>query len=339
MPQISIIVPVYNAEKYLPKCIDSLLSQTFKDIEIILINDGSTDSSPEICEKYSIKDQRIIVVSKENEGLAKARQDGIEKAHADYISFLDSDDYYEPTFCETMFNRMVKVGADLVECDYYKEINDSRMEHRLYVDDMGLSQKMFYDRTVRKNIVNGTEAVVVWNKLYRKSIIECAIVDYGSSPLEDYVFNAQYYTMVERYEYVHQCLTNYRQVPMSLSRKCNLQTYEILKKSEAIKVHCLEKMGMVTEVDKREDAFWFVNYTVNFLNQYLLSDEPYSDDFIRQILMDEMLCGKCTQISTDNRFAYFIATGRTERAIQYLKNKAQVDKMKILLSKIKRVFF
>lgn len=103
MPQISIIVPVYNAEKFLPQCIESLLAQTFQDIEIILVNDGSTDSSLDICEKYAKIDTRITIISKDNEGVAKARRDGIMKASAEYITFIDSDDYYEPEFCKKMF--------------------------------------------------------------------------------------------------------------------------------------------------------------------------------------------------------------------------------------------
>lgn len=338
MPQISIIVPVYNAEKYLPQCIDSLLSQTLQDIEIILVNDGSTDLSLDICEKYARKDPRITIISKNNKGVAKARCDGIRKASADYISFIDSDDYYEPDFCEKMYTCITRSDADLVECDYYNVFDTYRTEHRIYSSDMELNTNKFYEIVVRKTIVNGSEAVVLWNKLYRKELIKQTIKEFGENQLEDYLFNAQYYTAVKRYKYIHQCLTNYRQVSMSLSRKCNLQAYEILKKTELIKEECLKRMGLVTDGDQREDAIWFVNYTVNFLRQYLLSNIPHSDEFIRQILMDEILCRKCIQIAQDNRFAYFIVNGRTERAIQYLKNKTQVDKMKILLSKIKRVF-
>lgn len=339
MPLISIIVPVYNVEKYLPQCIDSLLSQTLKDIEIILVNDGSTDSSLKICDQYAEKDQRITIISKKNEGLAKARRDGLEKANAEYISFLDSDDYYEPTFCEAMYTHMVRLNADLVECDYYKTSDSWQKEHQLYDADMDLTKELFHNRIVRKTIVNGTEAVVVWNKLYRKCIIECAILEYGNSPLEDYIFNIQYYTMVERYGYIHQCLTNYRQVPMSLSRKCNLQAYEILKRAEIIKEGCLEKMGLVTDADKIEGAVWFVNYTMNFLNQYLLANIPHSDAFIRKILMDEMLCRKCVRIAQDNQFAWLITNDRIGRAIRQLRNNARLEKAKILLSRIKHMVF
>lgn len=144
--------------------------------------------------------------------------------------------------------------------------------------------------------------------------------------------------MVKRYEYIHQCLTNYRQVPMSLSRKCNLQAYEILKRAETIKEGCLEKMGLVTDADRIEDAVWFVNYTINFLHQYLLANITHSDTFIRQILMDEMLCQKCVQIAQDNQFARLIVNDRIGKAIRQLKNKAKQEKIKMLLSRLKRTF-
>lgn len=337
MPLISIIVPVYNVERYLSQCIDSLLSQTLVDIEIILINDGSTDFSLKICDQYAEKDQRIIIISKKNEGPAKARRVGLEKANAEYISFLDSDDFYEPMFCEIMYTHMVRSNADLVECDYYKVSDSCRMKHELYDSEMDLTKELFHNKIVRNTIVNGTEAVVVWNKLYRKCIIERTIHEYGGRTLEDYVFNTQYYSMVEHYQYIHQCLTNYRQVPMSLSRKCNLQTYETLKKAEVIKDDCLGKMGLITEADKRDDAVWFMNYTINFLCQYLLEDIVHSDAFMSKILTDEMLYQKCVHIAQENQFARLIINGGVARALRQMKNKARLEKAKILLSRIKRM--
>lgn len=336
MPQISIIVPVYNAEKFLPQCLESLLAQTFQDIEMILVNDGSTDSSLEICEKYAKIDHRITILSKDNEGVAKARRDGIMKASAEYISFIDSDDYYEPDFCEKMFSRIRKTDADLVECDYYSVSGNARKEHRIYSCDMGLDTEKFYEIVVRKTIVNGYEAVVLWNKLYRKELITKAVKEFGDNQLEDYLFNTQYYTMVERYEYIHQCLTNYRQVPMSLSRKCNLQAYEILKRAETIKEGCLEKMGLVTDADRIEDAVWFVNYTINFLRQYLLADITHSDEYIEHILQSEMFNEKCSLISQSDTFAQLITEKKYKGALRKIKRDAIIKKIRINLSRIKR---
>lgn len=98
MPKISVIVPVYNTEEYLPRCIDSILAQTFTDFELILINDGSTDNSGEICDEYAAKDKRIIVIHKENGGVCSARNKGIEIAQGEWIAFVDSDDIISPTY-------------------------------------------------------------------------------------------------------------------------------------------------------------------------------------------------------------------------------------------------
>lgn len=119
MTKISIIVPIYNASAYLKKCIDSLLNQTLKDIEIILINDGSTDDSKDIVKSY--KDKRIVFIDKKNEGIGITRNLGISKACGEYISFVDSDDYVDKCFCEKMYRKAVESDCDIVICDHYED--------------------------------------------------------------------------------------------------------------------------------------------------------------------------------------------------------------------------
>ena len=105
MDKISIIVPVYNAQKYLKKCIDSIINQTYKNIEILLINDGSKDKSLKICKEYEKKDSRIIVIDKQNKGVSNTRNVGIKKSTGDYIVFIDSDDCFELDAIETMYKK------------------------------------------------------------------------------------------------------------------------------------------------------------------------------------------------------------------------------------------
>ena len=112
--KISVIVPVYNVEKYLSRCVDSILGQTFSDLEVILVNDGSGDSSGSICDSYAAKDSRIRVIHKENGGLSSARNAGIDAASGEYLAFVDSDDWIEPEMYETMLALTEKYGADLV---------------------------------------------------------------------------------------------------------------------------------------------------------------------------------------------------------------------------------
>ena len=121
MSQISIIIPVYNAEKTLIKCLDSVQRQTFKDYEVILINDGSSDNSAEICQKYCARDERFKLVNQENGGPSKARNRGIDEAKSKYIMFVDSDDYIDQDMLDTLFVATEASSADLTICGYYVE--------------------------------------------------------------------------------------------------------------------------------------------------------------------------------------------------------------------------
>ena len=116
MPELSIIVPVYKVEKYLPRCIDSILAQTFGDFELILIDDGSPDGCGRICDEYAKKDKRIVVIHQKNMGVSAARNAGLDIAHGRYIGFVDSDDWIEPQMYEVMMDAIRENGADMAVC-------------------------------------------------------------------------------------------------------------------------------------------------------------------------------------------------------------------------------
>lgn len=116
--RISVIVAVYNVEKYLSKCIESILNQTYKNLEIILIDDGSSDKSGDICDSYAKQDSRIKVIHRENKGIAYTRNEGLDTAKGDYITFVDSDDYIHPQMYELMMRKLREQNADVVACDY-----------------------------------------------------------------------------------------------------------------------------------------------------------------------------------------------------------------------------
>lgn len=125
---ISIIVPVYNTEKYLPSCLDSILSQTISDWECVLVDDGSKDNSGQICDEYAARDSRFVVIHKPNEGVAKARITAYEHSHGELITFIDSDDTVSPLYLEKLSRPILEEKADMVSCDYYKLENDRREE-------------------------------------------------------------------------------------------------------------------------------------------------------------------------------------------------------------------
>ena len=120
MPKISIIVPIYNVEKYLDRCVRSLCNQTLQDIEIILVDDQSPDDCPRMCDEYAKQDSRIIVIHKKNGGLGYARNSGMKVATGEYVAFVDSDDYVDLDMFESMYNSAKKYDADFVRVDNYK---------------------------------------------------------------------------------------------------------------------------------------------------------------------------------------------------------------------------
>ena len=116
--KISIIVPIYNSEEYLTKCIESIICQTYRDLEIILIDDGSTDSSPDICDRYKSADERIIVIHKENGGNTSARKAGLAIATGEYVGFVDSDDWIEPAMYETLYGICSENNLEMISCGF-----------------------------------------------------------------------------------------------------------------------------------------------------------------------------------------------------------------------------
>ena len=161
MAKISLIVPVYNTGKYLNKCLESLISQTYKDIEIIIINDGSTDNSEEIIKSY--KDKRIKYFSKKNEGIGKTRNLGIEKSNGEYLAFVDSDDYLSEFFCEKMLKKAFGDNCDIVICNYYVD-HDNQLKKIDFIDFLDTSL------TETPSLINSVN-LGPCNKIYKKDLL------------------------------------------------------------------------------------------------------------------------------------------------------------------------
>lgn len=163
MADISIIVPIYNAEKFIKKCVDSLLNQTKKELEFILINDGSTDKTHDILKTY--KDKRIKYFKNKNQGIGKTRNFGIEKATGKYIIFIDSDDYIAPTTCEELYNKAIKEKADVVVCDFFKVYDNGSIE------DINLPSFKTSKLKDNPNILIDIN-LSPWNKIYSTKLIK-----------------------------------------------------------------------------------------------------------------------------------------------------------------------
>jgi len=206
MPKVSIIVPVYNVYEYIDRCIESLVTQTFKDIEIILINDGSTDKTIEKLEYWKDKDSRIIVINNENNGAAFSRNYGINISRGEYISFIDADDYCEITMIEKMYTAIKKFNADYVFCDYYV----------IYEDGKKSEAKIDIDLNQPTTLKDKKELLFkldpnVWNKLYKKSLLIDNNIFFNDQVLKchDLPFTTVVLTKATKIIQVKECLYYY----------------------------------------------------------------------------------------------------------------------------------
>ena len=167
-PLISVIVPVYKVEQYLGRCVESILAQTYQNTEILLVDDGSPDRCPQICEEYAKAYPKIRVFHQENKGLSGARNTGIDHAGGEYLAFIDSDDVWSPCFLESLYKALTENDADISQCRWEYMHGDSIIEPY----DSGAERTCFTGREMLANlyIQTGAYFVVAWNKLYKKEL-------------------------------------------------------------------------------------------------------------------------------------------------------------------------
>ena len=216
MPKVSIIVPVYNVEKYIDKCLSSLVNQTLNDIEIIIVNDGSIDNSEQIILKYKEKyPSKIVYLKKENGGLSDARNFGMPYAKGDYIAFLDSDDYVELDTYEKLYNRAIQTDADMVECDFYWEYSDKK------IHDTSANYK-------DESNMYANARVVAWNKLYKKDLIINSGIKFPKGlRYEDLEFFYKILPQLKKIELINEPLIHYVQRDDSITYVQNEKTADI----------------------------------------------------------------------------------------------------------------
>lgn len=248
MKKVSVIVPVYKVEKYLAACVDSICNQTYTNLEIILVDDGSPDMCGKICDEYRLRDERIIVVHKDNEGLGKARNSGLEVATGDFICFVDSDDWIVESAIECWVAAQSKYNADIVMCNFDK-VNDAGKvlyEYRITTDEReyigdSVQKEIFWQMIGRSSDIKEdfTVNMCVWTNLYKREIIERERIRFLSEReylSEDICFNLQYLLSSNVAVMIPDALYRYRFNPMSLTnhykedeykKACNL--YEQVK--------------------------------------------------------------------------------------------------------------
>lgn len=267
MAEISIIVPVYNVEKYLGNCIKSILNQTFKDYELILVNDGSTDKSGEICDKYEKIDSRIKVIHKNNGGQSSARNAGLDIACGKYIGFIDSDDSIHPRMYEILYDLIKKHKADISCCNYkniyslYTEYNTDIEQTEVIEMDNIQAINNLYDKEI------GVRLVVPWNKLYSKHLFDDIRYEVGRIHEDEFIIHRILYKC-RKIVYANNELYHYLQREGSIMSKISYKKKVDALLSQSDRMRFCRKVGLI-------DMCNYISkiYEYNFFTLYMEIDK------------------------------------------------------------------
>lgn len=212
---VSIIVPIYNVEKYLDKCIQSIVNQTYKYIEIILINDGSTDGCLDICRKWSFLDDRIKIINKKNGGLSDARNTGIVNSSGEYLFFVDSDDWIECNIIERLITLCNKYNSEIAICEYISAYDEDRRinDSNRILDEV----KLFNKKDILYNLYNDlyVTTIVSWNKLYKRELFNNINFPVGKIHEDEFTIYKLLYK-ANKIAYIKDKLYYYRQRQQSI---------------------------------------------------------------------------------------------------------------------------
>ena len=214
MVQITIILPVYNVEKYLRQCLDSIVNQTFKDFECLCINDGSTDKSLSILQEYAQKDERFKIVTQENKGLSVTRNVGIKNTNTKYLTFIDSDDWITENYLEVLYNKIEETNADIVRASYkfyFEEDNSYKSAKIREIHKININNNI-------ERLYKGYAGAFVWAKLYKTSLIKDNNIRFYEGKIsEDCPFSSLVYLYSKKIIFVSDELLFYRKHSLSIT--------------------------------------------------------------------------------------------------------------------------
>ncbi|GAA6381916.1 glycosyltransferase [Intestinibacter bartlettii] len=302
--KISVIVPIYKVEDYLHRCVDSIINQTYTNLEIILVDDGSPDNCPMICDEYAEKDSRIRVVHKKNGGLSDARNAGLDIATGEYIMFIDSDDFVDTEMMGSMMRNMIDDNVDMVVCNI-KYVYEDREVVKYNQSDRILDRYEAMEEYLKDGVVQA----VAWNKLYKKSLINNMRYKVGKTN-EDEFFTYKIVDKTEKIYYNSRPFYNYIQRDSSIMGKYSIKRLDGVEASYERLNFIKKKYPTLYEKEKKT----FVNLCI------------YSYQMIlREPNLDKDKQGR----KTLNNYRKKIKFNKTE-----LKNYSYKDKLKIYLSKI-----
>lgn len=306
MTDISIIVPVYNAEKYLKKCLDSLVNQTKKELEFILINDGSADKSEEIIKTY--KDKRIKYFKNKNQGIGKTRNFGIEKATGKYIMFLDSDDYFSNDACEILYKTAEKEKADLIVFDYYRVEKENLNEVKI---ESFNATNIKDDPNLLLKINLGP-----CNKIYKSDLIKNNDIKFEENlKYEDTLFVVKAIYKAKKIIKLNKCLHYYIIHEKSETTVRDKKVFDILKIVDKIRNYLKNDKSIKETVDK---------LTVQILTNYTIQQRYQSDKNIAMKFIDSAFDYLSENVPDYKNNKYYSGRSFVKRTIEKSKTLTKV---------------
>ncbi|MGL4866621.1 MAG: glycosyltransferase family 2 protein [Cetobacterium sp.] len=285
-PKVSIVVPVYKVEKYLERCIDSILNQTYKNLEVILVDDGSPDRCGEICDKYAQNDERVKSYHKKNGGLSDARNYGMKYITGEYTLFLDSDDWILKDCVETLLKVALKNRSDVVQIGFYYSFENYVLYDNRYYKEIDESINLKNFELMKELVINERVKNFAWGKLYRTSLIKNKFFKKGVL-FEDVFWAHDVMKNVKRYTIVHKPLWHYVQREDSIVSTYSVRNLDIIKglneryffiekfypelKTELLKLifkTSILHYNIITKLGKKEFSIYRQNIEKGILNNY-----------------------------------------------------------------------
>lgn len=317
--KISIIVPVYKVEKYLEKCIASIVNQTYTELEIILVDDGSPDRCGEICDQWAKKDSRIKVVHKENGGRSDARNAGVEIATGEYIGFVDSDDLLEPDMYQVLFDKLMKYGADIAVCERQTVWEDESQKKQSQSNEF----KILDGDAALKLLIGDGISQVVWNKLYRREVIGDIEFEVGKY-YEDEFWSYQVFGRAKKVILMDYVGYYYRQHPGSI-----MAEYYSLRRLDVIEAKCrrqvyLEEKFPHMVFDGKKNMIFSCLYNGQLSQKYLKENKKEAMKFFKNAVRgNRMSKQELSQLAFTHRCWVRLAALSFEFAC-WLRNRAKI---------------
>ena len=279
MPKISVIIPVYNVEKYLPQALESVMNQTFSDLEIICVNDGSTDNSLKILEEYAQKDERIIVFTQVNQGVSAARNKGIDNAAGEYIMFLDPDDTFDLTLCEKVVHKIDAETPDIVMWGHNKVCKGAVVDADCYIEGLNYLKKC-KKAAIEKYIVL---QVYVWDKAFKKSFLFNNGIKFalGLKQAEDLIFCLLTFYANPKYSYIPEVLsfyTDFRSDSATANYRENIKN-DMLAYKHLYSLEAFQKQSQEVKIISTQH---FLGGSIYYWK--VLKDNSFKDQYYQDVL-------------------------------------------------------